>query len=129
MKQKTRSNLIYLAIGLGLAALLTSDAIYSDIHNRKMWIPSRFAFNAAASMGVLVFMVASETQKAKATKRQTTMCVFVATLLHWAIALSFPQVFAKPFYAGLWVFMVLEVFVVVRLSVRAILYLRRVGKP
>jgi len=63
MKQQTRDNLIYLVVGLGLAALLAFDAFYSDSHNRKMWMPSRFAFNAVAFMGVLVYMVVRETRK------------------------------------------------------------------
>jgi hypothetical protein len=128
MKQTTRDNLIYLAFGLGLAALLTVDAFYSDSHNRKMWIPSRFAFNAFAFMGVLVYMVASETQKAKATKVQVVICVLAACLLHAGIILAFPQIFAMPFGAGLWPFMILELFLIVRLSARAILYFRRAAK-
>ncbi|HEY6386638.1 MAG TPA: hypothetical protein VIX91_13250 [Candidatus Acidoferrum sp.] len=54
MKQSNRDNLIYLAVGLSIAALTAFDAYYFDSHSRKMWIPSRFAFNAFGSLGVLL---------------------------------------------------------------------------
>jgi hypothetical protein len=41
MKQKTRDNLIYLAVGLGVVAFILADLSYSDNHSRKMWEKSR----------------------------------------------------------------------------------------
>lgn len=128
MKQQTRDNLIYLAVGLGIAALLAFDAFYSDFHNREMWMPSRFAFNAVAFMGVLAYMVVQETRKAKATIVQTVTCVLVACLLHSATVLVFPQIFAQRFGAGLWVFIVLELFLVVRLMVRVVWYMEKTAR-
>lgn len=127
MKQTTRDNLIYLAVGLGLAALLAADAFYSDSHNLEMWMPSRLAFSAVAFMGVLTYMVAKETQKLKATVIQMVTCVLVACFIHVGIVLAFPQIFAKPFAAGLWVLIVLELFLLTRFLVRAILHIWRVA--
>jgi hypothetical protein len=128
MKPSTRDNLIYLAAGLSLAALMAFDAYYSDSHNRKMWIPSRFALNVIAFMVVLAYMVARETQKAKATIIQTVACVLAACFLHSATALAFPQIFAQRFGAGLWVFIVLELFLVVRLMVRVVRYMEKTAR-
>jgi hypothetical protein len=124
MKQSTRDNLIYLAVGLSIAALLAADAFYSESHDRKMWMPSRFAFNAVTFMGVLAYMVAREARRATATVAQTVSYTLLACLLHWVVALAFPQIFAKPFYSGLWVFIVLELFLITLLMARAALYLR-----
>jgi hypothetical protein len=65
------------------------------ITTAKCACPRDFAFNAADFMGVLVYMVVRETQKAKATIFQTFACVFAACLLHAGIVLTFPQIFAK----------------------------------
>ena len=126
MKQKTRDNLIYLAVGLGFAVLLAADAFYSDSHDLKMWIPSRLAFNAVVFMGVLAYMVARETQKARATVIQMVTCILIACIIHVGIVFAFPQIFAKPFAAGLWLFIVLELFIVVRFIVQLVLYLWRI---
>jgi hypothetical protein len=94
-------DLIYLAVSLSIAALVAFDAFYSDFHNHKMWMPSRFAWNTVAFMGVLAYMVGRETQKAKATTVQTIACVVAACLLRSGVVLAFPRIFAKPFGAGL----------------------------
>jgi hypothetical protein len=87
MKQQTRDNLTYLAVGLGLAALLAFDAFYSDSHNRKMWMPSRFAFNAVAFMGVLVLYGCPRDAEAKGNGRSDSRmrpcCVFVTFWICW----------------------------------------------
>jgi len=129
MKQQTRNNLIYLAVGLSLAALLAFDAFYSDSHNRKMWIPSRFAFNAVASMGVLVDMVVRGTRKLRATVGQTVVCVVAACLLHSGFAGVLPRIFSERFGSGLWVLIVLEIFLIVRLMAVVIRYIHRVHRP
>jgi cytochrome bd-type quinol oxidase subunit 2 len=129
MKQQTRDNLIYLAVGLGLAALLAFDAFYSDSHNRKMWMPSRFAFNVVAFMGVLVFMVVRETRKVRATVGQTVVSALAACSLHSGFASVFPRIFSERFGSGLWVFIVLELFLIVCLMVGVIRYIHRVHRP
>jgi hypothetical protein len=83
MKQSTRDNLTYLALGLTVTALVVCDAFYSDYYNRKICMPSGLAFNAAAFMGVLVYRVVRETQKAKATIFQTFACVYGMPFTRW----------------------------------------------
>jgi hypothetical protein len=129
MKQQTRDNLTYLAAGFGLASLLAFDAFYSDSHNRKMWMPSRFAFNAVAFMGVLVYMVVRETRRLRATVGQTVLCVLVACLLHSGFAGVFPRIFSERFGSGLWVLIVLELFLIVRLMAAVIRSIHRVHRP
>jgi hypothetical protein len=125
MKRSTRDNLIYLALGLGIAGLVAFDAFYSDFHNRKMWMPSRFAFNAVSFMLLLAYMVVRETQKVKATILQTVVCVVAACFVHSGVVIAFPQIFAKPYGAGLWVFIVLELFLLVRLMVQVVRYIEK----
>lgn len=129
MKQQTRDNLIYLSVGLVLAALLAFDAFYSDVHNRQMWMPSRFAFNTTVFMGVLVYMVVREAQKLRATLGQTVACVLAACLLHSGFAGIFPRVFSERFGSGFWVFIVLELFLIVRLMVVVIRSIQNVRRP
>jgi hypothetical protein len=115
VKPTTRDNLIYLAVALGILALLVVDTFYSLNHHRKIWVPSRFAFSTVTFTGVLAYMVATEVRKAHTTTLQTLVCVLVACVLHAGIVLAFPQIFAKPFSAGLWIFVVLELFLIVPL--------------
>jgi hypothetical protein len=129
MKKQTRDNLIYLAVGLGLAALLAFDAFYSDSHNRKMWMPSRFALNVGGFTGLLVYWVVRETRKVMATVGQTVVCVLAACLLHYGFAGVFPRIFSERFGSGLWVFIVLEQFLIVCLMVAVIRYIHRVHRP
>jgi hypothetical protein len=125
MKRSTRDNLIYLAVGLGIAGLVAFDAFHSDFHDRKMWTPSRFAFNVFAFMGVLAYMIVRETQKVKATVVQTVAYVVVACVLHSGVVFAFPQIFAKPYGAGLWVFIVLELFLLLHLMAQIVRYMEK----
>jgi hypothetical protein len=57
MKPKTRDNLIYLAVGLSIAALVTANAFYADSRGREMWWPSRFTFRAVTTPSLLAYFV------------------------------------------------------------------------
>jgi hypothetical protein len=93
MQPKTRDNLIYLGLGLGTAGLLGGDLFYADSHGVKMWMPSRFAFRTAGYTGILGYFVGRETQRAKATVPQTTMCIAFAGILHLIVAFALRQTF------------------------------------
>src|SRR5260370_25602755 len=95
MKAQTRDNLIYLAVGLSVAALVTIDVFYTDSHGREMWMPSRFAFRAVYSTGLLAYFVARETRKVKATVAHVLMCVLFASILNLAIAFGFRRVMGE----------------------------------
>lgn len=129
MEEKTRDNLIYLAVGLSIAGLLAVDAFYSASRDHKMWMPSRFALRTVAYMVVLAYFVAQETLKVRATIVQTVLCVLVACIMHLGIVILFRQAFSNPFNLGLWVLITLELFLVSRLMSRAVVYFRRVNDP
>jgi hypothetical protein len=116
------------SVGLGLAALLAFDAFYSDSHGSKMCIPSRFAFNAVAFMGVLVYMVVRKTRELRATIGETGACVLGACLLHSGFAGTFPRVFSERPGSGLWIFIILELLIVVRVTVAVIRYIHKVHR-
>jgi hypothetical protein len=66
MKQKTRDNLIYLAVGLGVVALIVADFVYADSHGQRMWWPSTFASRATYTTGGwprLLISMSSPTQR------------------------------------------------------------------
>jgi hypothetical protein len=89
MKQKTRDNLIYLAVGIGIVALILADLFYADSHGREVWWPSRFAFRAVFSTALLLYFVARETRKSKATLDKVLTCVLLAGVVHLAIVFEF----------------------------------------
>jgi len=124
MKQTTRDNIIYLAVGLALVGLLAADFFYADSHGRRMWLPSYFAIRTAAYMGVIVYFVVKETRKVKATLAQTIICSLVASILHLGIAFMFRDILNGSFGLILWVLAVLEISLIVWLMVRAVIYLR-----
>ena len=92
MNPKLRDNLIYSAVGLGFVALLVVDFIYSETHHTRMWMPSRFAFRAATTPGVLAYFVIQQMRSERASVFQTLGAVAVAVLLQLAIMLRFRQI-------------------------------------
>ncbi|MFZ0966778.1 MAG: hypothetical protein WA766_12575 [Candidatus Acidiferrales bacterium] len=124
MKQKTRDNLIYLAVGLGIAAIVVADAFYAVDHDVRMWVPTNLAFRAVAYMALLDFFVARETQRAKATPVQTTICVLIASVLHLGFVFVFRESFSGRSSVRLWALTVLEIFIIVKLMKRAVHYFR-----
>jgi branched-subunit amino acid transport protein AzlD len=89
MKPETRDNLIYLGVGLGIAALVAADFFYTDGHGQKMWWPSRLVFRAAYTTLLLAYFVVKEARKMKATLVQILGYVLFASLVHLAIVFTF----------------------------------------
>jgi hypothetical protein len=85
VKPQIRDNLIYLAVGISVAALVAADSFYSDSHGTKMWTPSRFSFRAATSSGLLTYFVVREMRRKKATVMQILASVLFATLVQLGI--------------------------------------------
>ena len=124
MRPTTRDNLIYLAVGVGIAALVVADLFYADSHGRAMWMPSSFVFRAVVYMAILGYFVARETRKVKATSFQAMMCVLAAGILHLAVVYVFRQTISGRFSIGLWTLAILECFLIVQLMVYAVQYLK-----
>lgn len=123
MKQGTRDNLIYLAVGLSVAAFLTADFFFAESRGRVMWWPSRFAYRNVVYMGLLGYFVATETRKVKATLLQTATCVLVGSILHVGVVFTFRQTFADRFSINLFGLLLLEFLLIVQLMVQAVRYL------
>jgi hypothetical protein len=117
MQSKTRDNLIYLGMGLGIAGLLAADFFYADSLSIKMWMPSRFAFRTVAYTGILGYFVGRETRRAKATLPQTAMCIAFAGILQLIVTFALRQTFSARFNGTLWILVVLGWFVVTKLMV------------
>lgn len=93
MKETTRDNLIYLTVGLGIGALVAADAFYADSHGRQMWWPSKFAFHAVTTPGLLAYFVVREMRREKASLLQTLGALLFATLLQLGILFAFRRMF------------------------------------
>jgi hypothetical protein len=124
MKQRTRDNLIYLAIGLTTAAFVLVDFFYADSHGRKMWWPSRFASRGAYTVVLLAYFVARETRKVKATLVQVVACVLFASTVHLALIFALRQVIGQLSVIPFSALMSLEIFLVVELQLRIVRYLK-----
>jgi hypothetical protein len=85
MKQSTRDNIIYLAVGLSIAALLAGDAFYAFSHDRKMWMPSRFALRVVTTAILLIYFVIRQTRQMRLALTAVFTSVLLATLLHLTI--------------------------------------------
>lgn len=117
LKQRTRDNLIYLGVGLTIAALVTIDAFYADSHKREMWIPSKFAFRLVSTTVLLEYFVVRETRKVKATIPQVLACVLFASIVNLAIAFGFRQATSQLPGLSFSAWAVLEMFLLVQLLV------------
>jgi hypothetical protein len=124
MKQRTLDNLIYLAAGLSIAALLVADALYADSHGREMWVPSWFGARVVYVTALLAYFVARETRKVKATIAQALACVLFASVVNLVLAFSFHQAIGQLRGLSFWPLAVLELFLLVQLSVWIVRHLR-----
>jgi hypothetical protein len=124
MKQRTRDNLVYLTVGLGIAALVVADAFYADGHGREMWVPSWFAARLVYMTALLAYFVARETRRAKATIAQVVACVLFASVVNLVLALSFRRALGQLRGLSFWPLAVFELFLLVQLSVWIVQHLR-----
>ena|ERR1700680_2209910 len=130
MKQRTRDNLIYLAVGISIAALVAADAFYADSHGRGMWIPSWFAFRLAYMTALPAYFVARETRKVKATVAQVLACGLFADIVNLVLAFRFRQAIGQLRGLSFWPLAVLEIFLLVQLLVWVVQHLIvRVRRP
>ncbi len=124
MKPGTRDNLIYLAVGLGIAALVVADFFYADSHGEKMWWPSRFASRAAYTTVVLAYFIVRETRKVKATLAQVLASVLFASIVHLAIVFTFRQALGELSGISFSALAVFEMFLLFQLLMVVVRYLR-----
>ncbi len=124
MKQSTRDNLIYLTVGLSIAALLAADAFYAVSHNREMWMPSRFVLRLGYTTLLLGYFVARETFKLKATIGQVIGCVLIGSVMHLAMALGFREAINRLPGLSFSALVVLEIFLLVQLAEHVVMFLK-----
>jgi len=124
MKQSTRDNLIYLAVALGIAALLVVQFFYSVRHQRDMRGPSRFVLRAVYSTILLGYFVARETRKRSATLVQAVGGVLCACTVHLGILFAFRDYVDQLTGLSFSAWMVVELFILVQFSGIVIRYLR-----
>jgi hypothetical protein len=117
IKENTRDNLIYLAVGLSVAALVILDFVYSDSHGRTMWWPSNFVYRLVAYVGVLGYIVARETRKVGATWGRTVVLAGAAGILQVGVAFAFRKTFSGPYSLNLWLLWIVAGFTIVQLLV------------
>jgi hypothetical protein len=124
MKRTTRDNLVYLGIGVGIVALILTDFYVSDSHGLRMWWPSTFASRVAYTTGLLMYFVARETRKMKATVAQVFAYTLFATIVHLAIVFTFRSAAGELSGIFFSVLAVLEMFLVFQLLMVVVRYLR-----
>jgi hypothetical protein len=128
MTQSFRDNLIYLTVGLGIAALVAADFFFADSRGRIMWMPSRFAFRLASTTALLGYFVVREALKAKATVIQALTCALFASMLHLMIWFSFRRILGQLSGLTFSALAVIEFFLLVQLVVQGIQYLKSQGQ-
>lgn len=92
MKSTTRDSLIYLAVGITIAGLVTTDVFYADSHGTKAWMPSRFAFRAVTTPSLLAYLIVRQRLHEKAKPLRIAAAVLLATLLQLGIMFGFRQI-------------------------------------
>ena len=124
MKPRTRDNLIYLGVGLGIVALLVADLFYADSHGREMWMPSRLALRLVYTTILLGYFVVREIRKVKATVFQVLACLIFASVVHLAIGFVFRHAVGQLPGISFSALVVLEYFIVVQLVLQGLQYFR-----
>jgi hypothetical protein len=106
MKPKTRDNLIYLAVGISIAAFVWADFFYADSHGLKMWMPSRFAFRSVYTTALIWYVVLKGIRQTEQTFVRVVAWLLFATLLHLTIVFASRQIIEELpgiSFAALWV--------------------------
>jgi hypothetical protein len=125
MKPSTRDNIIYLTVGLSIAALSAADFFYADSHARKMWVPSRFAFRSVYTTALIWYVVLKGIRQTKQSLVRVLALLLFATLLHLTIVFASRQIIEELpgiAFAALWV---LELYFVFYVTEKFALYLTR----
>jgi len=123
VKPQIRDNLIYLAVGICVVALVAADFFYSDSHGTKMWMPSRFAFRAVTSSGLLTYFVVREMRRKKATIMQILASVLFATLVQLGVLFALPETINQLPGLSYSAIVAVELFFVWQLTVEGVPYL------
>lgn len=90
MKRLTRDNLIYLAIGIGIASFLVWQDFYAENHHGRGIIHiSKFEFRTISSLFIVGYYLALQLRKLKATITEILGCLLVSSLLLLAVAFEF----------------------------------------
>jgi hypothetical protein len=123
MTPKTRDNLTYLAVGIGIATLLAADFFYADSHGRKMWMPSKFAIRAVTTPCLLAYFVVRSMRREGATLLQTLASVLFATLIQLGILFGFRHIIDHLPGISYSALVVMEMFCVWQFAVRVARYM------
>jgi hypothetical protein len=91
MKPSTRDNLIYVAVGLSIAAFLTEQVLFSDTHGRVLANLSSLVFRAGGATIVVGYFVARVVRNSGATLSKVALYVVVVSALQLGISLYFRQ--------------------------------------
>jgi hydrogenase-4 membrane subunit HyfE len=118
MNKTTRDNLIYLAVGLSIAAVVVIDFFYAESRGREMWWPSTFAFRAVTTPALLAYFVARELHREKATLLQTLASVLFSILVQLGILFAFHQTVGQLRGISFSALAVIEMFFVLLLTLR-----------
>lgn len=92
MKSTTRDNLIYLAVGLSIAALLVAQSFYAESHHGRVMVDlSKFAFRAVTSTLLVGYFTGREVRKLGAKLAVVVLCAVVAGAVQLAVSFGFRQ--------------------------------------
>src|SRR5262249_34701327 len=91
MKTATRDNVIYVATGLGLVALLIVDLVHFDRRGEKAWLPSLSTLRIAATGLVAAGLIVDTLRKHRVAAREILASVSFAICLHIVLTLPFRE--------------------------------------
>ena len=120
MKPKTRDNIIYLAVGLGIAAFLAQQVFYAADHGQAIAHLSGFAVRIVGSTLVVGYFVGREVRKVGATIAGVILCVVIAGVLQLALSFGFRQYVDRLSSMSYVALAALETFLIVSLATWAV---------
>jgi tryptophan-rich sensory protein len=122
MKISTRDSLIYLAVGLGVAALLVVDFLYSDSHGHRMWLPSKFYFRLVYTVLLLEYSLGKYIDKAKGRTTQFILGILFANCAHLVLTFSFRSIINELHGFEFAAIAVLELFMLFKITEQIVHY-------
>jgi hypothetical protein len=129
MKPRTRDNLIYVAVGVSVAALVVAQVFYAEVHGHNIVNASTFGFRAITSLFLVGYFAARAARRAKATFAQVVTCVLISGLLNVTISFIFRDAIERLpglLYASL---AALEIVLIVEMMAWVFLLFKRIAHP
>lgn len=124
MKTTTRDNLIYLTVGVGIAAVVAARVFYAERHGLVVGHLPTFPFRLVTSTFTVGYFVARQARRLGASATDVVTSVLDAGLIQAAVGFAFHRAIGSLSSISHVILVVLETVLIVNLMIWGVSYFR-----